>query len=515
MKKYIIALLLSIVFCSVSVDARTDNDSSKVVLMPDDPYAFLSMRVERDPEKLEYIEAKIEAAGVFSSGDNTPFWMTNNNYGIGSLDKNNQHLQVGLFANKKVARINNKQLWAKGGVEILAANNFESDFYFHQLYVDLKYRSLGLSIGAKERKSEYLNDMLSTGGMSRSINARPIPQVEAGFPDYVTVPFTNNLLHIKGALSYGWFTDNKFSKKNAQDGNYALDVLYHNKYIFFKFDKNRPFNFTFGLEMAAQFGGKMYRDHKYVGNSPAKLKDFFKILIPSSGDSDSNGTDQINILGNMYGSWHFLGNYKFKNNITLKAYHDHFFDDHSGMWFKNKFDGLWGVELSFNKRQPITNILFEYVNTKSQSGPFLWDESPSIPIQVSAGDDYYNSVDYVSVSNYGQNIGNPLLVSPIYNNGKSLYIYNNRISAFHLGVSGYVSSEVSYRAKYTLSKSWGTYFVPSTDVRKQYSFLLDVNYQPYFLDGWLFGGSLAYDDSDMVGDNFGVRFKVAKSFFIK
>lgn len=457
----------------------------------------------------EKVILKTEISGTFSNGDNAPFWLTNNNYGIGSTDENSQYIRIGAFANKNLLRINNKSLRVEAGADIIVANNFQSDFYFHQLYLDLRYRSLGLSIGAKERKSEYLNDYLSSGGMSHSINARPIPQVEAGFPEYVSIPFTNDLLKIKGGLSYGWFTDTRFKEKYSSDGYYAKDVLYHRKYVYFKFDNNRAFDFILGLDMGAQFGGDIYREHEYIYSSPSGIKEFFKVLFPTSGGSNSSLTDQVNIIGNMYGSWHFVSNFR-QPTYNIKAYYDHYFDDHSGMWFKNMPDGLYGIELSLKGKQPVTNILFEYIHTKDQTAPFLYDETPELPTQVSGSDNYYGSIDYISLSNYGLVFGNPLITSPIYNDNKTLWIQHNRISAFHGGLSGYIISDLQYKALFTYSRSWGTYARPTTSIKNQFSCILDLNYYPKQLKGWLLGGTLAYDSSSIVGDNFGFRIKIAK-----
>ena len=65
------------------------------------------------------------------------------------------------------------------------------------------------------------------------------------------------------------------------------------------------------------------------------------------------------------------------------------------MIFRNKADGLWGIE--YRSKSPhavVSGIVVEFLETKDQSGPFLWDKTPQIPIQVSAGDWYYGHVVY-------------------------------------------------------------------------------------------------------------------------
>lgn len=456
------------------------------------------------------IDVNIATLGTFSGGDNAPFWLTNNQYGLGSTENNSGYLRAQTFAKKKLADKLKLQL----GVDIIAAHNLNSDFHFQQLYADFTYKNVKLSIGSKERAPLFKNELLSTGGMTLSNNARPIPQVEVSLPDFVTVPYTKGLLEVMGGISYGKFIDDKFKLNNAADGNYAKEILYHRKYGFVKFENNQTWNFIMGLEMDTQWGGHFYKNDEFWWNSPARFKDFFRVLVPMSGGSDSNMTDQVNILGNVYGSLHFITNYR-KESYTVKAYIERFFEDHSGLFFKSVPDGLYGIELNLKKKGWITGVLFEYLHTKNQSGPFLWDKSEEIPVQVSGGDNYYNHIDYISLSNYGFVMGNPLLTSPIYNNGSSLTVFNTRLSSFHGGITGYINNNLKYRALFTYSQSWGTPLIPSRSIRNQFSTMLEATYSNDKLSGWLFSGAFSYDKSDMIGDNAGVQFKVSKAFKVQ
>lgn len=459
-------------------------------------------------------QVKVGGIATFTDGDYAPFWITNNQHGIGSIQTNNQYLRVGAFGNKSI-KASDEKFNMSGGVDVLIANNLSSDFYIQQLYSELAYKATVLSVGIKERYSLFKNRELSSGGLALSNNARPIPQVEFAIPRFVSIPGTDHKWQIMGGLSYGWFLDNDFKRNNAANGYYATDVLYHRKYGFLKFRPNEKWSFIGGLEMDTQWGGHFYKKGEYWGKSSAKLKDIFKVLIPMSGGSDSNITDKVNITGNVYGSIHMIANYR-NSNIEVKAYHEHFFEDHSGLLFKNIPDGLYGVELHFKKQSWISDLLIEYLHTKDQSGPFLWDKTEEIPVQVSGGDNYYNQVDYISLTNYGYVIGNPLFVSPIYNDGSSLTVYNTRLSSFHFGIAGNISSNVRYKTLLTYSRSWGTPLIPSVNIRDQFSSLLEVIYKnTNILGGWCLSGAVAYDKSQMIGDNFGGQFKLFKTFNIR
>lgn len=462
------------------------------------------------PEKLEIT---IEGNSIFSDGDNAPFWLTNNRFGVGSIYKNKGYLRLNSSLVKNIS-LSNHKFYLVGDIDLIGAKNYNSDFFVQQLYADLTYYNVRLSIGMKERNSLFKNSSLSSGGLTLSENARPIAQVEFNIPDSIPIPSTNHKLFIMGGISYGWFNDGNFKKENSTaNASYADKVLYHRKYGFLKFNPNKVWSFIAGLEMGTQWGGHFYKYGQYWDKSPAKIKDFFKVLLPMSGGGNSNQTDRVNIVGNVYGSIHLIAQFK-KENYVLKLYNDHFFEDQSGLFYKNIPDGLYGLEINLKKNEWLSDIVIEYLYTKDQSGPFLWDKNEEIPIQVSGGDNYYNHVDYISLSNYGFTLGSPLLTSPLYNNGTSLYIYNTRIQSFHGGIGGRFSSNLKYKVLSTYTRSWGTPLIPSKNIRKQFSGLLEVIYNTYKLPGWQFTGAFAYDNSDIIGNNMGMQIKIHKTFSV-
>ena len=58
----------------------------------------------------------------------------------------------------------------------------------HQIYGEVKYRGVYLLAGMKERHSLIVDDELSSGDLTRSNNACPIPGVAAGFVDFQNIP---------------------------------------------------------------------------------------------------------------------------------------------------------------------------------------------------------------------------------------------------------------------------------------------------------------------------------------
>ena len=218
-----------------------------ILVLPLNSYAQLS-------KGLSY---RAETGVSFSGGEHTPFWLTANKQGLSSIEKNNGYLRAGVFRELE----NDKRFSYAFGADLAVAYNFTSTFVVQQLYADLKYRCLGLSIGSKERHSEFNNPFLSSGGLTFSGNARPIPQVRIGIPEYTLVPGTKGWLAFKGHIAYGLFTDDGWQKDFIKPGGkHTEHVLYHSKDLYVKIGNREKFPLIFegGLEMAAQFGGNAF-----------------------------------------------------------------------------------------------------------------------------------------------------------------------------------------------------------------------------------------------------------------
>lgn len=477
-------------------------------------HIFLFLVVTTTPliysQSIDRLDIKIESAGTLTNGDFAPFWITNNNNGISSKKTNNGYIRSALTLENSLFK---NKLNVSLGTDVIVAHNLQSDFYFHQLYADFKYRSLGLSIGAKERNSLFKNKKLSSGGLALSNNFRPLPQIEFGIPQFTDVPFSKGYLQLIGGLSFGKFLDNDYKKRYGKDGNYGLDVLYHKKYAFIKFENNPRWNFILGTELNTQWGGSLYTKGTWRMKSPTNFKNFLKILIPGGGDSKATASDQANILGNVNGSFHFIFNYSAINS-HIKAYYEHFFEDKSGIRFQNIPDGLYGIEINLNKQQIVSTLLFEYLYTRNQSGP---GRNSDGSVRMRGNDNYFNHGEYGSMTYYGYVLGNPFLISPIYNgNNKSITILNNKIIAYHLGISGFISNEIQHRILLSYSRSYGNIHIKNRPPYTQFSSLAEVIYQPLKLQDWTFTGAIAYDNAKhMVGKNFGGHLKIAKKFRIK
>lgn len=478
---------------------------------------------------------RFETAGMAGSGDYAPFWHTSNRQGLASTEKNNGYVRLAAVGNKNLSN----SLDLGYGVDLGAGTGLQSALFVHQLYADLDYRWLELSVGMKERWGELRNSSLSSGGLTWSGNSRPIPQARIGLPGFVRLPILGRWFSVKTHIAYGRFTDDRWRRENSKDSpdkdRYTDKLLFHSKDFFLRIgDAERfPIEATVGLEMYAVFGGVMH-NRKLEGNQvydvyrlPSDFNSYITVLLPFNAVGEQGKEN-----GNTLGSWHLSFDYK-GQEWGARLYYEHFFEDHSSMlgveykndlqgnkdfvfygFRRNWFDGMFGLEINLPERLPVRNVVLEVLNTRGQCGPIY--KAPVYPVVegVDGRDAMYNHDLYDSYSMYGYAIGNPVLLSPVYNKDCSPRFRSNRVLMYHLGIDGCIWSRLDYRAMLTSTSHWGTYEDPFNEVQRVTSCLLEGSYRLGDDYGWRIGLSLGFDvnDGDMTGNNTGVMFKLTKSW---
>lgn len=447
-------------------------------------------------------------AQVTASDGHSPLWLNANRYGLSSVKDDNGYLRAGLF---RQADADSAYHWRIGyGVDLATAYDFTSSFVVQQLYADFDWRWLRLSVGSKERPMALKNQELSSGSQTFGINARPIPEVRIEIPHYVSLTGRSNLVAIKGHIGYGLPTDDRWERNYVgPNGQYAAHVLYHSKAGYLRLGNPSRFPLVFegGLEMACMFGGTV---HNFIGGTDLvmthKLKDFWHAF--TGGGSDPTDGNYANSTGNSVGSWLFSLAWQGRD-WSLRAYYDHFFEDHSMMFFEYGWkDGLIGVEATLPRNPVVTTLVYEYLHTTDQSGAIYHDYTEAIPDQISAADNYYNHGLYTGWEHWGQAIGNPLFTSPLYNDNRSLSFTGNRFVAHQVGLSGDPLPGLHYRLLYTHMRNWGTYNNPYEDVRYDDSFLAEASYDFAHvpaLKGWRIGAAFALDRGQQIGNNTGFQ----------
>lgn len=474
-----------------------------------------SLQAQAQTSRLwENLRYKAEISVQAGKGDFTPFWQMSNRYGLAHPDNNSGYLRATLSRDTQHDSVRN---WRIGyGADLVVPIRYSSHFVVQQLYGEVQYWALRLSVGQKERPLELKNNTLSSGGWTMGINARPLAQIRLEFPDYYVIKKTHNWLALKGHLAYGWYTDNRWQRDfNAgrPTTTYTTGSIYHSKAGFLRIGNlaKFPLTLTGGIEMVCQFGGTLHHS-TYVdakGNAMptfpvgSGIKDYLQAFFPSGTDEAIDGTNP-NATGNHVGSWHARLDYHGKR-WGASVYAEHFFEDHSQLgWDFAWKDMLYGIELNLPSNPFLSTLVYEHIRSTDQSGPvFRSVGSPALPQAIGGVDDYYNHGIYGAYQHAGHVMGSPLVLSPIYNHDNRIYCYDNRLQVHHVGLQGHPSQQLSYRLLYTHTKSLGTYKMPRTNPLTNHYLLVEGSYHPHKVQGLEVKFSYALDRGTLHGDNQG------------
>lgn len=472
-----------------------------------------------------------------TAGDNTPLWLNANKHGLSSLENGNGYVRASL---SRPLSVDSERRWGVGyGVDLVGAVNYNSAFIVQQAYVEGRWLHGVLTAGSKQWAAELKNNELSSGAQTLGINARPVPQLRLALPEYWSVPFTNGWLSLKGHIAYGMTTDGNWQEDfTSRRSKYTTNTFYHSKAGYIKIGKNESHvSMELGLEMAAQFGGTSYivgSDGTIVQvDNSNDFNSFVNAFVP--GGADAVETTYQNSEGNQLGSWLARLNFEYPS-WSLGLYADHFFEDHSQMFFLD-YDGygsghewnvrrdkryllyslkdmMLGVELNLKHCSWTDALVVEYLYSKYQSGPIYHDHNSNIPDHIGGVDNYYNHYIFSGWQHWGQVMGNPLYLSPAYNSDGAIEVKNNRMWALHMGLSGSPVPGLCYRFLATYQKGFGTYSSPYLDPRESVSLLLEAGYsfaENHTLHGWNIKAGLGADIGSLRGDNYGLQLTIARN----
>lgn len=439
------------------------------------------------------VHYQLDMRGITSTGANSPFWLQNNQYGTIPFDPNS----LSVFAKIQKNKSESKKLVDYNFVSSAYLNiASEISAILHELYVGGRLWVFNAGVGMREESYGNQDETLSGGGLLFSKNARPMPKVFVGIEDFTPLFFKNRLIEIKGGVSHGWFTDQIYTK----------DMLLHHKFAAVRVGGTKsPVRAQYSLDHAAQWGGNI----PGVGVQPAGIQDFVNVFLARNGSASSTLFEQINVGGN-----HIISQgLKLELNIKdyeLNAYWQHVAEDKPIriLWNSvNVVDGLWGITLK-NKAFPIVKkVLYEYLNTTDQSGPFHDMDG----VVYGGADSYFNNYLYQNGwTHYGRTIGTPFITSPVYNKNKEVYILNNRVKVHHIGFEGEYK-QYFYKLKSSFVRNYGSYSEYPNEVEKKSAFMvveLNKHFEKFYgLDA---GISVGCDLGDAYENTVGIMLKVSK-----
>lgn len=279
---------------------------------------------------------------------------------------------------------------------------------------------------------------LSSGSLSVSSNAVPLPRVTGRTDGFISIPGLPEVIQTNFGLSHGWFDEDR----------YTVDALLHEKWLYLQFAREQVFSIYGGLVHQVTWGGTNPRGNTF----PVNLENYARVFLSRTGGEDATVSDQINRAGDTRGIWDLGFSVHLWPEVKLSGYYQHYFDTVSGfrLW-SNGLDGLKGVTLEVDHGLPVVprQLLFETIRTDYQGGPYHDLGEFGEPDTLLFGrHSYYRNSAYPTGWTYlGRVIGTPLILTS--GEGEDLRIASNRIKATHLGVGGNVANGLDYRFLWT------------------------------------------------------------------
>ncbi|HAK75710.1 MAG TPA: hypothetical protein DCM71_02090 [Runella sp.] len=397
----------------------------------------------------------VEAGGVVATAQRTPFWLRANQFGTVPLENPFAFVKTGgqvtLGTNPRKA-----QLHLQG--EVVANAGRFSSLLLPVASASFRYRRFEAYVGRKKEFFGLGDTLLTSGSYAWSGNALPLPKIQIGTRGFVPLGFTKGLFAVHAMMAHGWFI-NADSVKNS---------YLHQKAVYLRLGKPHwKVHFYGGVHHLAQWGGQWRNPVKGSnltlenGKLPSDFGTFLTVFRAAEAP-DPNAVsvfDALNRTGNHLGSIDAAIEWTTPKSNWL-FYHQHPYEDKSGVFFVNFPDGLYG--LRWRKSTPassfaITQLNAEFLTTMNQSGYEITINRR----RFDGADDYFVNYQYQEGWAYHQRvIGTPFITrrwdtQPQWYNIKggpvqNTTISNNRVKMVYLGMCGQFSSNLTFvlRASY-------------------------------------------------------------------
>ncbi len=414
------------------------------------------------------------AGALSGQTDSAPFWQTANQYGLMPRSSG----AVTILRMGQPYDCSKTLQWHWGASLGVRSDAFaKGQVLPDEAYAGLKWRCLSLDAGLTRREQDYLAASSTLGTLSTTAgniiwsgNARTVPGCTLELHP-VAFPWTHGRLRFFGRFGDYWTTD-------ARD---VSGALIHNTALSAQVDIGSRLTATVGFDHYAMWGGTS----PLFGRMSTSFANYIRMVLCMPAASDTEGYsdgDVLNVIGNHIGRELLRVDWK-GEGWSLSFQHDIPYEDRSGMRFENFPDGVNTLCLTLEDKDClVSRVVLEHQSTMWQSGtcerrPASDEEvashNPNVSYNsereiyeyISGGNDnYFNNYEYRSGwTSYGAPIGNPLFF-PKGTFGRSFRpdeicygVENNRLRAFHLGLSGKLFRRLPYKFLLTSSWNYGIY----------------------------------------------------------
>ena len=451
---------------------------------------------------------QVEVGGAIptQSPEQQPFWLRANQYGTVPLSGSFGTVRLGISRHyvpqpDTATTAGKKFDWGFG---LYAVGNtrpnidpYSSKVLLPDAYVKLRYRWLEL-FGGNRREVYGLGDTLLTSGfVDWSGNAPTFPKIQLHTPDYVPLGgFLKRKIAFRAGYAHGWFAN-----------TYIRGSYLHQKYLYFRFGRPQAkVKFIAGINHQVQWGG--YADYlinsdlSVDGNLPTDFRDYLSLVTGSYPDDLQNSRytiyDGTNRVGNHVGSYNLALEWK-RPGRYWSLYHQHYFEDASGLALINLPDGMTGLRFRNDQTRPVwfrlNRVVLEWLSTMSQSGSIF-----DISSRYQGADNYFNNSQYRQGWSYrGYSIGTPLVMpqaglsDAVRTVRTGVYFLDNRLKMGHLALSGTFLHGPMVTVRATYSQHYGSYTEKFNAPFNQFSGLLSAQWPLGKRPGTILTTSIAID----------------------
>ncbi|AQG79483.1 capsule assembly Wzi family protein [Spirosoma montaniterrae] len=460
-----------------------------------------------------------EVGSYFATSGETPFWLRTNQFGIVPRDAAILTIRQAVrvdYHDKPRTRLdslraaNRRVDWGWGTEAVLNAG-YDYKLLIPEAYVKVKIGSFETWGGRRREIIGLVDSTLTSGSYAQSGNALPLLKFQMGFPDFTP---KRSLFAVKGFYAHGWFESDRFVK----------NTLLHQKALYVRVGKpNWRLKLYGGINHQVMWGGGTERlPGSLIKNNqlPATFRDYIDIVMGNTLANRTNvdttrisNFDRENRIGNHLGTIDVGLDYT-TGSVAIFAYRQSIYEDGSLFYLINIRDGLNGLRIR-NLRPTnrdglqIQAILLEHLYTQSQGGSVFGDGD-----LLRGRDNYFNHSQYQDGwSRYGLTLGTPF-ITPSTDSRSGLPRYgftnNNRVSVWHLGVSGQVMDFFRFQLKASYSQNLGTYVEPFPRPIHQFSSALTVSAPLYILNGVTARASVAVDAGELYDNTLGFYVGIRK-----
>ena len=471
-------------------------------------YCFAIYTVSAQSVKKATWQAQVEVGGWASTGQVMPFWLRANQYGTVPLTTPSGTLRVGFWRPytqlDTTKAVRPRRFDWSVGVQAVGNAASESQLLLPEAYGKVRWKSIELAVGRWRQLTGLGDSTLSSGFINGSGNALPIPKVQLATMGYLPIGFTKRFVAINAGYVHGWFT-----------GAYIQGSYLHQKYVYLRLGKPASrFKVYAGINHEVQWGGQAdYLKGTSVaidGKLPSQFKYYHNVVLGTRPDywqtSDYSSFDGAYWFGNGLGSQDF-GVEMATQNGTWLLYHQHIYEDLSGLLWYNAPDGLTGLSWHRKPSAPsgwLNRVVVEYLSTMDQSGPTFDLPNNS---KYQGNDNYFNHGQYIEGWTYlGRTIGTPFLMpqNEVRPNARGPQFFpNNRVQMVYLGANGQVGNLLSWTFRLSYSQNYGTFSVPYPMSYGQLSALAGVQWQLPQMAGTQLTASLAMDQGQLLPNTVG------------